>query len=82
MEQHSELRLAVVGHTDMTGDLENNMELSRKRSEAVVEYLTAQHGIHPDRLESHGAGPLAPAAPNDTEEGRDANRRVELIKLK
>lgn len=65
----------------MTGTLEHNRELSQKRAEAVVEYLTSQHGISADRLVPYGVGPLAPAATNDTEEGRAANRRVELIKM-
>ncbi|MFW6160993.1 MAG: OmpA family protein [Acidobacteriota bacterium] len=81
LNEHSDLKLAVVGHTDMTGTLEHNRELSQKRAEAVVEYLTSQHGISADRLVPYGVGPLTPAATNDTEEGRAANRRVELIKM-
>jgi len=73
--------LLVVGHTDATGGLDQNMELSRERAEAVVDYLTSNHNISADRLEPHGVGYLAPVASNKTEEGRTRNRRVELIRL-
>jgi len=81
LKQHPELNLAVVGHTDATGSLEHNRELSQKRAEAVVEYLKSEHGISGDRLDPYGVGPLAPADTNETEQGRAANRRVELIKM-
>lgn len=74
------LRLYVVGHTDATGTLEYNMELSRRRAEAVVNTLVFYYGIDPKRLKAFGVGPLAPVATNDTEEGRAKNRRVELVK--
>jgi outer membrane protein OmpA-like peptidoglycan-associated protein len=74
------LKLKVVGHTDMTGGLEANLKLSQARAEAVVQSLTAQHGIAAARLKAHGVGPLAPVATNDTEDGKARNRRVELVK--
>ena len=70
----------MVGHTDNQGGLDYNMDLSRRRAGAVVAALTEQHGIAADRLRPAGVGPLAPAATNDTEEGRSLNRRVELVK--
>jgi len=73
------LKLRVIGHTDSTGALDANLKLSQARAEAVVQALTAQHQVAPDRLTAHGVGPLAPAASNRTEEGRARNRRVELI---
>lgn len=71
-------RLVLVGHTDMTGPLDANIALSRRRAEAVRRRLT-EAGIAPARLEAHGAGWLAPRAPNATAEGRAANRRVEAV---
>lgn len=74
------LLLYVVGHTDNEGGLENNMKLSQARADAVVNALVSNHGIKSSRLKSYGAGPFAPVASNDTEEGKAKNRRVELVK--
>lgn len=73
------LRLHVVGHTDGVGELTYNLELSRRRAEAVVAALTSRFGIAADRLRPAGVGPLAPVATNATEAGRAKNRRVELV---
>lgn len=81
LEGSPDLRVLVVGHTDMTGALDHNMELSRGRAASVVASLVGDHGIAADRLVPEGVGPLAPVAPNDTEEGRARNRRVELVEL-
>lgn len=75
------LHLALVGHTDNVGSLDSNIDLSRRRAEAVRDRLVEQYGIAPDRLEAQGAGYLAPIASNLTAEGRDANRRVEAVLL-
>ena len=81
LEQKPDLRLYIVGHTDDTGSLEYNMNLSRKRAKAVVDYLSSKNGIRQERLIPRGVGPLAPVASNETEEGRARNRRVELVKM-
>lgn len=73
------LALFVVGHTDMTGSYDYNLDLSRRRAAAVVAALTGRFGVAADRLEPAGVGPLAPVAQNSTEEGRALNRRVELV---
>ncbi|MGK9234159.1 DUF4892 domain-containing protein [Inquilinus limosus] len=73
------VKLHVVGHTDNVGSLETNMTLSRARAAAVVAALVKQHGVPAGRLNPAGVGPLAPVAPNTTDEGRAQNRRVELI---
>lgn len=80
LESRPELKLLVVGHTDNQGALDYNLGLSRRRAVAVVRVLTEEYGIGAGRLEGHGVGFLAPAAPNDTEQGRAKNRRVELVK--
>lgn len=79
LKEHPEIKLYIVGHTDNVGKLEYNMELSKRRAEAVVKELVEKYGIKSDRLKAFGVGPLAPVAPNSTEEGRAKNRRVELV---
>lgn len=73
------LHVYVVGHTDLKGSLEYNLNLSKARAQAVVETLTREHGIAKDRLEAHGVGSLAPVETNQAETGRRKNRRVELV---
>jgi OmpA-OmpF porin, OOP family len=80
LQQDVKLKLYVVGHTDNQGTLESNMDLSRRRSAAVAQVLTAKYGVAAARLAGQGVGPLSPVAPNDSEEGRAKNRRVELVK--
>jgi flagellar motor protein MotB len=64
LKQSSALKLYVVGHTDNVGALAMNMDLSRRRAEAIVKELTAKYGIAPARLQADGAGPLSPVASN------------------
>ena len=74
------LMVYVVGYTDNVAALDLNMKLSQARAEAVVQALVNKLGIAANRLIGRGAGPLAPVASNDSEEGRAKNRRVELVK--
>jgi outer membrane protein OmpA-like peptidoglycan-associated protein len=76
-----ELRLYVVGHTDMVADLATNLALSQARAQAVVKALVGQQGIAATRLIAFGAGPYAPVASNKTDDGRARNRRVELVEI-
>jgi OmpA-OmpF porin, OOP family len=80
LEKDPQLKLHVVGHTDTVGALPSNMDLSRRRADAVVKLLTTKYKIAAARLDSHGIGPLAPVASNESEDGRAKNRRVELVK--
>lgn len=75
-----ELKVAVVGHTDHVGGYEVNLDLSKRRADAVVAELVNTHGISADRLFAAGASFLSPLATNETEEGRALNRRVELVR--
>ncbi|MCP4308562.1 MAG: DUF2092 domain-containing protein [bacterium] len=77
-----ELEIAIVGHTDATGSHDHNLKLSKMRADAVVAALTTRHGIDQGRLYPAGAGFLQPIAPNDTEDGKALNRRVELIQMR
>lgn len=80
LSENSSLKLYVVGHTDNVGDFNYNMKLSQERADAVVKTLVSKHGVNKNRLTPAGVGPLAPVTSNDTEEGKQLNRRVELIK--
>ena len=71
---------SFVGH-GIGGALDYNQLLSAQRAEAVVAALTGEYGIDPARLTPAGAGMVAPVATNRTEEGRAANRRVEVVAL-
>lgn len=79
LEQKGALKIMVVGHTDNVGGLAANMELSKRRADAVVQMLTSKYGVAAARMVAQGAGPLAPVASNTAEEGRAKNRRVELV---
>lgn len=79
LERSPALSLIVVGHTDNQGGYDYNMNLSKRRADAVVQALTSQHGIAAARLRSAGVGFLAPAASNEDASGRQLNRRVELV---
>ena len=77
LDEYEKTVLIIDGHTDSTGPRSYNMELSRRRAESVGDYLISQ-GVERVRLATYGYGPEYPVASNDTEAGREANRRVEL----
>ena len=79
LTEHPDLALTIEGHTDNVGDAQANLALSAKRAEAVKAYLVGK-GVGADRLATKGLGATKPAAPNTTAEGRQQNRRVELVK--
>lgn len=79
LKSDSKVKLHVVGHTDSVGGFESNLQLSRRRADAVAAALARDHGIAPARLTGNGVASLAPVATNATEEGRARNRRVELV---
>jgi outer membrane protein OmpA-like peptidoglycan-associated protein len=74
-----QLNVLIVGHTDSQGAYDYNMDLSRRRAEAIVAELTKTWRIAPTRLRSAGVGMLAPVGSNATDAGRALNRRVELV---
>ncbi|HEX3035613.1 MAG TPA: OmpA family protein [Thermodesulfobacteriota bacterium] len=78
MMRNPDLKVAVVGHTDSTGDFKYNIKLSEQRADAIVNQLV-EDGVAANRLAGVGVGPLSPVATNDTVEGRAQNRRVELV---
>jgi outer membrane protein OmpA-like peptidoglycan-associated protein len=80
LQKNPLLQVYIVGHTDNVGKLKDNIDLSNKRAGAVVKELITRYKIEASRLEAGGAGPLAPVATNDTKEGKELNRRVEIVK--
>jgi OmpA-OmpF porin, OOP family len=74
-------KIAIVGHTDSTGSLDTNIVLSKHRAAAVRDRLIDVYKVDPKRVQAEGMGYLAPVASNLTANGRDANRRVEVILL-
>ncbi len=77
LNKYPDTNIFVVGHTDNTGKLDLNMKLSEARAKSVVEFAS-NLGVSPARFTQQGLGPNEPVATNDTPEGRQANRRVEV----
>jgi outer membrane protein OmpA-like peptidoglycan-associated protein len=72
-------RVVLVGHTDSEGALAGNIALSKRRAQAVADYLVGSLGANRDQIGAEGVGFLAPLASNLTDDGREKNRRVEVI---
>ena len=77
LKQHPDLLVEISGHTDNIGSAEYNMKLSKRRAEAVKQYLVSQ-GCNPKQLVVKGYGYTRPVSSNKTEQGRQQNRRVEF----
>lgn len=77
LKKFPSVRVEISGHTDSRGEYEHNMDLSRRRADAVEQYLV-DAGIDSARIETRGAGPNEPIDTNDTSEGRAENRRIEV----
>ncbi len=77
LNENPNVQIEIAGHTDNQGGNEYNSNLSKNRAKAVLEYLTA-NGINSNRLKSFGYGATKPISSNDSEEGRQNNRRVEV----
>lgn len=75
------LHIKIVGHTDSDGAADANLVLSKKRAEAVKEYLMGHYQVSGDRMQTDGKGATVPVASNATPGGKAKNRRVEFIKL-
>lgn len=78
LKEYDKTVVDISGHTDNTGGLEYNQQLSERRAGTVANYLTGR-GIASDRVIRQGFGWSRPVASNDTPEGRQANRRVEIV---
>lgn len=78
LNQFGEMNILIEGHTDNVGTEEYNLELSKRRAQAVYEFLLSQD-VAEDRMTWDGYGESRPVADNNTEEGRQRNRRVDLV---
>jgi outer membrane protein OmpA-like peptidoglycan-associated protein len=70
----------VVGYTDSSGSAKGNRQLSKRRAQAVVDYMVSKNAAMSDLLTAVGRGSENPIADNSTEEGRAKNRRIEFLK--
>ncbi len=81
LKRDPDLKIAIEGHTDNTGNAAHNKELSKNRAHAVMQSLIAQ-GIDKTRLSAKGFGADKPLVANDSDDNKAKNRRVELVKIK
>ncbi|WP_239495969.1 OmpA family protein [Yoonia maritima] len=79
LNEFPDRNVALVGHTDASGSLDANIALSKRRAGAVLERLVTEYGVRRAQLAAEGMGYLSPLATNQTEDGREENRRVEVI---
>jgi OOP family OmpA-OmpF porin len=77
VKSHSDLRIQITGHTDADGSDAYNLELSKRRSDALIEFFV-QNGLPKDRVDMQFKGENEPADDNSTEEGKQHNRRVDF----
>lgn len=80
LQKNPSLKLEIDGFTDSTGDVAHNLDLSKRRAEAVRTVLVSQFSVDGSRLTSNGFGVSKPIASNDTADGRAQNRRVEFVR--
>ena len=82
MQQYHNTNVVIEGHTDnvyVFNNPENNIKLSQSRANSVRQYLIDKFEINPSRITAVGYGPNRPIANNETEEGRQKNRRVDAV---
>ena len=78
LKSKKNLVIEIGGHTDNVGSVETNMALSQKRADAVKRYLVSK-GVSSSQVKTKGYGDTQPVAYNDTDEGRQKNRRTQVI---
>lgn len=81
LNKRENVKFEIIGYTDNVGNREKNIALSQRRADAVKNWFVA-NGISADRISTKGLGPDNPVASNDTAEGRQKNRRIELQIIK
>lgn len=81
LKEVTDVNIKIVGHTDADGDDAKNLELSKRRAQAVRDVLNKEFGIELSRMEVDGKGESEPIESNTTLTGKAMNRRVEFIKL-
>ena len=81
MQQETGISLKIVGHTDSDGENSKNIQLSKKRADAVKNALVSIYNVDSSRLQVDGKGESEPVGDNGTPDGKTQNRRVEFIKI-
>jgi OOP family OmpA-OmpF porin len=81
LNENADVKVKIVGHTDSDGDDKKNLDLSKKRAEAVKASLAKDFGVDESRMETDGKGESQPVDKNESALGKANNRRVEFIKL-
>ena len=81
LKQETAMKLNIIGHTDADGDADTNLQLSKRRAEAVKKALINTYGISGNRLQTQGKGESTPVGDNNTAAGKAQNRRVEFVKI-
>ena len=79
LNKYPDTQVQIEGHTDNVGTELDNLQLSQQRAQSAVDYLVREHGIARDRLNAIGYGETRPVANNDTEAGKQANRRINAV---
>lgn len=79
LNTHPDKKYIIVGHTDNTGNFDENLKLSLERANAVLNKLVADYNVKAAQLKAYGDGSTAPIATNTTDEGQAKNRRVEIV---
>ena len=80
LETNPNLKLQIEGHTDSVGNAAHNLDLFKRRAEAVKTVLASQFKVDASRLTTAGLGASKPIDSNDTPQGRSQNRRVEFVR--
>lgn len=80
LQKNPALKLEIDGYTDSVGDEKHNLDLSKRRAEAVRAVLISQFAVEASRLSANGFGPAKAIGSNDSPDGRAQNRRVEFVK--
>lgn len=82
LQENSEVKISITGHTDSDGNESDNQKLSLQRAESVKNYLASHFQIETSRMKTIGKGENVPIADNKTEDGKKMNRRVEFTVVK
>ncbi|MCU0436436.1 MAG: OmpA family protein [Raineya sp.] len=81
LAENPTVKVKIIGHTDSDGDATKNLDLSKKRANAISKALSDEFKIDALRMQTDGKGANEPSEPNTTPQGKANNRRVEFIKL-
>ena len=81
LSENADVKVKIIGHTDSDGDDQSNLDLSKRRAEAVKKALISEFSIDASHMEPDGKGEKEPVDKNLTPEGKANNRRVEFIKI-